>query len=160
MKTPFYVTLLVVAFSCDYTFAQSYRTISETKFASRISINLYQDRQEPRVAGADHLVSKPNHDGNGLDLEETGGSVVIEGKKYALDTKQSQTLRRGSAVVVAEEYEVTLSSDALNRTKALLFIRVAKSSDKPIIQLIELHLIREENKQNKSEMATPRKPSD
>jgi len=156
-----HLTLLVALVWCDQAAAQSYKLISETRFALRIHITSFRDTQQPRVAGADHLVSKPLRDKLGLELKDTGGMVIIEGDQYPLSPKQSQMLRQGSSVVVAKEFEITLSSDAQERSNALLLVRSATATDKRILYLLEIKLVTTPTDQKAEQAAdgkTPQSP--
>ncbi len=141
MKTLRYIPLLIALVWCDQCAAQSYMVIAETSFATRINYNSPSYPQQSRVAGSDHMVSKFRHDKLALELNDTGGSVVIKGKQYPLTAEQSQRLRIGISAVVNKKFELTLSSDASDRSRALLFVRSVPAKDLAILQLIELELV-------------------
>ena len=140
MKTILHLSLLIGSLWCSCA-AQNYKIISETRFAMRIHFNNPSNPQKQRVAGADHSVSRPTRDKMGLELTDDGGSVNIEGKQCPLSKEESHRLRLGMSIVVEEEYEVMLSSDAQDRSSALLVVRSATATDKALLELIELRLI-------------------
>lgn len=121
--------------------AQTYTISSSTSFAMRIHFNSPSNPQEPRVAGADHSVSKSLRDKVGLKLTEAGGFVIVEGATCALSKADSETLRRGSTVELAGKYQISLSSNAAERSKALLVVQSASSTDHALLEILELRLV-------------------
>ncbi len=119
---------------------QSYKLLSETRFALRINFNNPTKPQQPRVAGADHMVTKPSQETIGLNLNEGDGMVVIDDKKHTLSAVDINRLRQGSPILLAKELEIYLTSDAQDRSRAMLIVRSATSLDMPILYLLELEL--------------------
>ena len=121
--------------------AQTYTLSSSTRFAARIHFSNPTNPQEPRVAGADHSVSEPMHEKVGLELTEDGGFVVIEGANYPLTKEDSHALRLGMKVKVAKDFRVLLSSNAEDRSKAILAVQSATSTDNALLEIVELRLV-------------------
>lgn len=106
----------------------------------RIHFNNPSSPQEPRIAGADHSVSKPLRDKRGLELTDEGGFVIVEGDSPRLSKEDSERLRLGGTVAVAKKYHISLSSDAAERSKAILVVQSALTTDNPLLEIVELRL--------------------
>ena len=133
-------TALALFILCCDSQGQSYELHSETRFATRIHLNSVKRTQQPRVAGADHLVTKHHQNVIGLELNDNGGTVVIDRNKLSLTATDVARLRQGSPVVLEKEFEIYLTSDAAERSRAILIVRSATGSDKSMLYLLELEI--------------------
>jgi len=82
-----------------------------------------------------------------LKLTEAGGFVIVEGAKYPLSKEDTEALKLGITVEVAEEYQISLSSNVRDRSRALLAVQSAISTDNALLEIVELRLVSQARKQ-------------